>query len=104
APKEIDSQWMICFTSATERVCRCQHLFRAKVSQHQEKRAMTPHKGDKHMTNQNEQGRTGTTKTADDLELAITTMLRHLPIPLTITKRDVDRYAWHWLEAQGEGE
>ena len=31
-------------------------------------------------------------------------MLKHLPIPLTITKRDVDRYAWHWLEAQGEGE
>jgi len=31
-------------------------------------------------------------------------MLRHLPIALTITKRSVDRYAWHWLEAQGEGE
>ncbi len=56
------------------------------------------------MTNQDEQGRTGTIKTADDLELEITTMLRHLPIALTITKRDVDRYAWQWLEAEGEGE
>lgn len=65
---------------------------------------MTPHKGDKHMSNQDEQSRTGTMKTADDLEREITTMLRHLPIALTITKRDVDRYAWHWFEAKGEGE
>ena len=56
------------------------------------------------MTNQDEQDRTGTMKTADDLELELTIMLRHLPIALTITKRSVDRYAWHWLEAQGEGE
>jgi len=74
------------------------------VSKHQDKRAITPHKGDKHMTNQDEQVRTETIRTADDLELEITIMLRHLPIPLTITKRDVDRYKWQWLEAEGEGE
>ena len=56
------------------------------------------------MTNQGEQDRTGTTRMADDLELELTIMLRHLPIALTITKRDVDRYAWHWLDAEGEGE
>jgi len=65
---------------------------------------MTQHKGDKHMTNQDEQGKTGTMKTANDLERELTIMLRHLPIALTITKRDVDRYAWQWLEAEGEGE
>ena len=52
------------------------------------------------MTNQDEQVRTETIRTADDLELEITIMLRHLPIPLTITKRDVDRYKWQWLEAE----
>jgi hypothetical protein len=31
-------------------------------------------------------------------------MLKHLLIALTITRRDVDRYAWRWLEAQGEGD
>ena len=56
------------------------------------------------MTNQDEQGKTGTIKTVDDLELELTIMLRHLPIALTITKRDVDRYAWQWLDAEGEGE
>jgi len=65
---------------------------------------MTPHKGDKHMTNQNEQSRTREMQTADDLEREITIMLRNLPVALTITKRDVDRYAWQWFEAQGEGE
>ena len=56
------------------------------------------------MTNQDEQVRTETIKTADDLELEITIMLRHLPIPLTITKRDVDRYTWWWLDTEGEGD
>jgi hypothetical protein len=59
---------------------------------------------DKYMTNHENQGRTGKIKTADDLEREITTILKHLPIALTISKRDVDRYAWHWLDAQGEGD
>ena len=47
-------------------------------------------------------GTTGKIRTADDLEQAITTILKHLPIALTITRRDVDR--WQWLEAKGEGD
>jgi hypothetical protein len=43
-------------------------------------------------------------KTADELELEIITLLKHPPIALTISKRDVDRYAWHWLGASGEGD
>jgi hypothetical protein len=43
-------------------------------------------------------------RTAEDMENYLTLMLRHLPIALTITKRDVDRYAWRWLEAEGEGD
>ena len=42
--------------------------------------------------------------TADDMEKTLTLVLKHLPIALTITRRDVDRYAWRWLEAQGEGD
>ena len=56
------------------------------------------------MTNQNEQSRTREMQTADDLEREMTTMLRHLPVALTITKRDVDRYVWQWFEVEGEGE
>jgi hypothetical protein len=43
-------------------------------------------------------------RTAEDMEKSLTLMLKHLPIALTITKRDVDRYAWQWLQAQGEGD
>ena len=56
------------------------------------------------MINQDEPGRERTSKTAGDLEQEITLILRHLPIPLTITKRDVNRYAWQWLEEKGEGD
>jgi hypothetical protein len=56
------------------------------------------------MSNQDDQGTTGKIRTADELEQEITTILRHLPIALTITRRDVDRYAWQWLEAEGEGD
>ena len=49
-------------------------------------------------------GITGKIRTADDLEQAITTILKHLPIALTITRRDVDRHVWQWLEAKGEGD
>jgi hypothetical protein len=56
------------------------------------------------MTHPEKQSTPGKIKTAQDLEQDITTILRHLPIALTITKRDVDRYAWQWLEAEGEGD
>ena len=43
-------------------------------------------------------------RTAEDMEDALTIMLKHLPIALTITKRDVDRYNWWWLDTEGEGD
>ena len=43
-------------------------------------------------------------RTAEDMENALTIMLKHLPIALTITKRDVDRYNWWWLDTEGEGD
>ncbi len=43
-------------------------------------------------------------RTAEDMEDALTIMLKHLPIALTITKRDVDRYSWWWLDTEGEGD
>ena len=43
-------------------------------------------------------------RTAEDMEDALTLMLKHLPIALTISKRDVDRYNWWWLDTEGEGD
>ena len=57
------------------------------------------------MTNQDESSRKRTSNiTEDPLEQEITLILKHLPIALTITKRDVDRYVWQWADAKGEGD